>query len=131
MQNKKCVLMVDDDPRVLSMLEEALAHPDLILAKAPDALKAFILARNLSPLLIICDIQMPGYGDGTKVLKLLREDPSIALVPILFITGMDMEKARALLPANDKTIGLMAKPLDLPKIREYVWALAGVTVPSR
>ena len=131
MPNNKCILMVDDDPRILLMLEETLAHPELTLKKAPDALKAFIAARNLSPILIICDIQMPGYGDGTKVLKLLREDPRGARVPILFITGMDMEKARALLPANDKTIGLMAKPLDLPKIREYVWALAGVTVPSR
>ena len=123
---KKSILMVDDDSRILALLEETLAHPELILTKAQDALKAFILARNVPPLLIICDIQLPGYGDGMKMLKLLREDPRVPRVPFLFITGMDQKKALALLPTNDHSIRLMSKPLDLTKLRDYVWRLAGV-----
>ncbi|MBI4061728.1 MAG: response regulator [Elusimicrobia bacterium] len=126
MPAKKWILTVDDDPAILEILEAALSHPELTVTSASDSLQAFIQARDLLPILIICDICMPGYGDGTKTLKLLREDPRIPRVPILFMTGMDLKKARALLPADDPTIGLIPKPLDLETLRSYVWKLAGV-----
>ncbi|MEK7388987.1 MAG: response regulator [Elusimicrobiota bacterium] len=127
---KKNLLIVDDDPKILSVLEGALSHPELSLFRAADALKAFLLVRNLSPFLIISDVKMSGYGDGTRLLKLLREDPRIPQVPILFITGMPIEQAREMLPLGDKTVGLMSKPLDLPKLRDYVWSTAGIKAPA-
>ena len=126
MAKRKWILMVDDDPMVLTLLEAALAHPELTITTASDALQAFIQARDLAPILIISDIQMPGFGDGTRTLTLLREDPRIPRVPILFMTAMDPLRARQLLPANDPTIGLTCKPLDLAKIRDYVWKFAGL-----
>lgn len=122
--------MVDDDPAILAILEGALAHPGLTITTASDALQSFLQARDIKPFLIISDIQMPGYGDGTKTLKMLREDPRIPRVPIIFMTGMDLKKARELLPAGDPTIGLIAKPIDLARLREYVWKLAGITAPE-
>ena len=129
MPRKKWILTVDDDPFILSTLEDALSHPELTITTATDALQAFIQARDILPILIITDIMMPGVGDGTQTLKLLREDPRIPRVPILFMTGMDLAKARSLLPPNDPTIGLIPKPLNLEKVREYVWKLAGITDP--
>jgi len=123
---KKWILAVDDDPAILMILEDTLAHPLLTITTATDAMQGFIQARDLAPILIISDIQMPGYGYGTETLKLLREDPRIPRVPIIFMTGMDLAKARALLPANDPTVGLMPKPLDLEKLRDYAWRLAGI-----
>lgn len=127
---KKWILVVDDDPAILAMLEEALQHPAFTVTTAADALQAFIQARDLKPFLIISDIQMPGFGDGPSALKRLREDPRFPKVPMIFITGMDLAKARELLPKNDPTIGLMPKPIDLDKICRYVWALAGVPPPA-
>jgi CheY-like chemotaxis protein len=121
---KKWILLVDDDPTVLAVLEAALEHPDLNVTTASDALQAFIQARELKPFLIISDIKMPGYGDGTTTLKRLREDPRVPACPIIFITAMELEEARRLLPANDPLIGLMRKPLELKVLREYVWKLA-------
>lgn len=129
MARKKWILTVDDSPLILNILDETLAHPELTITSATDALQAFIQARDISPILIISDIMMPGYGDGTRTLKLLREDPRIPRVPIIFMTAMDLAKARELLPPNDPTIGLIPKPLDLPKLRDYVWRFAGVTPP--
>jgi CheY-like chemotaxis protein len=77
MARKKWILLVDDDPTVLALLDQALSHPELTITTAHDALQAFIQARDLTPILIISDIQMPGFGDGTRTLKLLREDPRI------------------------------------------------------
>ena len=111
---KKWVLVVDDDPAVLTIVADFLEHPELSVTTAGDALQAFIQARDLKPIAIVADIQMPVYGDGTTILKRLREDPNIPPVPIVFMTGMDLAKARKLLPANDPMIGLM------PKTREIV-----------
>ncbi|MBI3288964.1 MAG: response regulator [Elusimicrobia bacterium] len=122
---KKWILTVDDDPAFLSILEETLSHPELSITTASDAVQAFIQARDLQPILIISDIYMPG-GYGTQTLKLLREDPRLPRVPILFITGASLELARSLLPKNDPSIGLMQKPPNLPELRERVWKLAGV-----
>ena len=123
---KKWVLVVDDDPGILTIVTSALDHPALSVTTAVDALQAFIQARDLKPLVIIADIQMPGFGDGSTILKRLREDPKIPPVPIVFMTGMDLAKARELLPKNDPMIGLMPKPLNLQMLRDYVWKLAGI-----
>ena len=126
---RKWVLIVDDDPAMLVMIEDALAHPDLNITTASDALQSFIQARDLKPIVIISDIQMPGYGYGTTTLTRLREDPRIPRVPIIFMTGMDLAKASALLPKDDPTIGLMPKPVNLRMLRDYVWKLAGIPIP--
>jgi CheY-like chemotaxis protein len=127
---KKWVLVVDDDSEVLSVVSTALEHPELSVTTAKDALQAFIQARDLKPIVIIADIQMPGYGDGTTILKRLREDPKIPRVPIVFMTGMDLTTASALIPKNDPMVGLMPKPLDLNGLRGYVWKLAGISPPA-
>ena len=129
MARKKWILAVDDDPGILLILEDVLAHPELTITTASDAMQAFIQARDIAPLLIISDIQMPGYGYGTETLKMLRGNPGTARVPIVFMTGMELTKARALLPADDPSVGLVGKPLDLERLRDYVWKLAGVTAP--
>ncbi|MEK7232722.1 MAG: response regulator [Elusimicrobiota bacterium] len=130
MAKKKWLLIVDDDPIILEVLEGALTHPELRVTTASDALQAFIQARDILPFLIISDINMPGYGLGTETLKKLRSDPNIPRVPIIFMTGMDLAKAKGLLPPNDPTVGLVSKPVDLDKLRDYVWKLAGVTPPQ-
>ena len=126
---RKWVLVVDDDEAIQTMVAEALEHPELSVTTAGDALQAFIQARDLKPIVIVSDIQMPVYGDGSTIVKRLREDPRMARVPIVFMTGMDLAKARALLPKDDPLIGLMPKPVNLDMLRDYVWKLAGIAPP--
>ena len=123
---RKWVLIIDDDPSMLIMMEAALEHPDLSVTTAKDALSGFIQAQTLKPFLIISDIHMPGDGNGATILKRLREDPSIPRVPFIFMTGMDPVKARELLPQNDPTIGFIQKPFNMERLRDYVWKLAGI-----
>lgn len=130
MPRSKWLLLVDDDAAILAILEGALAHPELTITTASDALQSFLQARDIKPFLIISDIQMPGYGDGTKTLRMLREDPRIPRVPIIFMTGMELDRARELLPVGDPSIGLISKPIDLVRLRDYVWTLAGIMAPA-
>ena len=129
---KKWVLVVDDDPTVLALVADVIDHPELSVTTAKDALAAFIQARDLKPIVIITDINMPGDGDGSTILSRLRAaNPAMMrTVPIIFMTAMALENARELLPKNDPMIGLMQKPLNLEMLRGYVWKLAGITPPS-
>ena len=119
---KKWVLIVDDDPTVLALVADVLDHPELSVTTAKDALSAFIQARDLKPMVIVTDINMPGEGDGSTILTRLREANPLMMrsVPIIFMTAMDLTKAQELLPKNDPMIGLMQKPLNLEMLRGYV-----------
>ena len=120
-------MIVDDDPAMLMILQDALEHPQLAITTANDALQAVIQARDLKPIAVITDINMPVFGDGSTILKRLREDPGVPRMPVIFMTGMELSKAQELLPKNDPTIGLMPKPLDLDRLRDYIWKLAGLS----
>lgn len=122
----KWILIVDDDPAILAVTEAAIAHPELRITTASDALQAFIQARDLKPALVISDIQMPGYGNGPDALKKLRSDSRIPHVPFIFVTGMPIEKAKALMPPNDPLIRLMPKPIDFDILRKLVWGYCGI-----
>lgn len=120
------ILLVDDDPAMLTIMEAAIAHPSLRITTANDALQAFIQARDIKPILVISDIQMPGYGSGPDALKRLREDPRIPRVPFVFVTGMPLDKAQLLLPPNDPLIRLLPKPIDYQVLRKLVWDYARI-----
>ena len=123
---KNWILIVDDDPAILAVTEAAIAHPALSITTASDALQAFIQARDIKPILVISDIQMPGYGNGPDALKKLREDPRIPRVPFIFVTGMRLDKAKELLPPDDPLIRLMPKPIDYAVLRKLVWGYARI-----
>lgn len=122
----KWILIVDDDPAILAVTEAAISHPSLKITTASDALQGFIQARDLKPLLVISDIQMPGFGTGPEALKKLRSDPSVPHVPFIFMTGMPIEEARKLMPENDPMIRLLPKPIDFEVLRKLVWTYAGI-----
>ena len=122
---RKWVLVVDDDSSILTVVEEAIEHPELSVTTAGDARQAVIQARELKPIVIVTDISMPGQ-DGSLILKLLRREPGMLKCPVIFMTGMALEVARELLPQDDPSISLISKPLKLEMLRDRVWALAGI-----
>lgn len=122
----KWILIVDDDPAILAVTEAALSHDSLRITTASDALQAFIQARDLKPAIVVSDIQMPGYGNGPDALKKLRSDPRIPQVPFIFVTGMPLDQAKALMPPNDPLIRLLPKPIDFDVLRKLVWGYCGI-----
>jgi PAS domain S-box-containing protein len=81
------ILIVDDNPYNLRVLEEILAadgHEVRTAAGWQPALKA--LAARL-PKLILLDIVMPGM-DGFKVCRHMKENPATAAIPVLFISSL-------------------------------------------
>jgi CheY-like chemotaxis protein len=125
---RRWVLVVDDDPMMLDMMETMLACPEFTVTTATDAKQSFIQARDLMPVLVISDLQMPGFGTGDQALKELRKDPRIAKIPFIFVSGMELAQVQALLPAGDPSVRFLQKPVDWDKLKALIAELTGLKV---
>jgi len=126
---RRWILIVDDDPLMLQVLEKFVQGPEIYVTTASDAKQAFIQARDLKPALIISDMMMPGFY-GTATLFELRKDPRTGSIPFIFVTGMAPEKVKTLLPPNDPKIRLMTKPIDFDKLAQAVKELSGLVIAT-
>jgi len=86
-QNVK-ILVVDDDPVSLKVLEKSLRNEGYGVVTATDGLPARKLASEAQPDLIILDIMMPGE-DGFQVMDNLKKNSRTAGIPVIFLTGRD------------------------------------------
>lgn len=76
MANNVKLLVVDDNPMVLGMLEQALA-PLAQLTTATDSADALLKAVDDVPDLLVCDYRMPGM-DGRQLVEKLKSRPATA-----------------------------------------------------
>lgn len=128
--SKRWILVVDDEPAIVSLLEEGLAGEGWTVTTCHDARQAFVQARDLKPLLVVSDLNMPYFGTGDTALKELRADPRLAGIPFLFVTGLEPEKARRMVPAGDPKVRLLFKPVNLDLIRAAARELTGLPFPA-
>jgi CheY-like chemotaxis protein len=80
------VLVVDDDPDTLDVLELSISLGGFDTLCASDGVQALELARSHRPDLIILDNMMP-IMDGLETTRRLREDPELAHIPIIMATA--------------------------------------------
>jgi CheY-like chemotaxis protein len=94
MNEKRAVLVVDDDPfirgLILTTLED-VAH--FALFEAADGEEALVVARARHPRLVFLDIDMPRL-DGIGACRALRADPATAGATIVMLTASADESAR-------------------------------------
>jgi CheY-like chemotaxis protein len=116
------VLIVDDDPMIVALLEAALAgHGYRVQSSANGA--AIQAARDLQPDVILLDIMMPGM-DGVEVSKRLRADPQTAAIPIVAVSAAERLRARVTeMQVDDR----LSKPFAIAEVLATVehWIQAG------
>jgi len=95
MQVKPKIMVVDDEPDALELIEFNLKQAGYDVVTAGDGAAALKKARSASPDLVILDIMLPEI-DGFEVCKLLRRDPATAAIPILMLTARAAEIDRVL-----------------------------------
>jgi len=66
-------------------------HPHVRMLSARDATLGIALARAHLPEVILMDINLPGLS-GSQALKILREDPATAHIPVLAISANAMPR---------------------------------------
>lgn len=105
------LLVVDDDPGVLDVLEGLLAAGDRTIVLASSGEEALASAEALTPDLVLLDVAMPGM-DGLEVCRRLRAHPRLAEVPVIMVTG-EAVRLRALEAGADDFVGKPFDPVEL------------------
>jgi adenylate cyclase len=82
------LLIVDDSPSVLNVLQMVFESEDYEVVTAADGTEGLARALEATPDLIITDSIMPGL-DGFGLLRALRQDPKTAAVPVIMLTAGD------------------------------------------
>jgi two-component system response regulator MprA len=113
------VLLVDDDPRILRMLERTLSAEGYAVAAVADGGAALARVERSVPDLIVLDVAMPGL-DGLAVTRRVRAKR--LAVPILLLTARDA--------LEDRVAGLdagaddyLVKPFEVAELAARVRAL--------
>jgi DNA-binding response OmpR family regulator len=95
LQDKKRVLVVEDEVRMMQMLGEELGGSGLEVLQATSGEEALRIARESEPDLVLLDIMLPGI-DGMDVLKKMRESDWGKKIPVILLTNLS---------ANEKIMG--------------------------
>ncbi|MFH1647357.1 MAG: response regulator transcription factor [Chloroflexota bacterium] len=112
------ILVVDDDPEIVSFVRRGLAYEGYTVDTAADGREALAKARDMAPDLVVLDIMMPGT-DGLEVARRLREGSDI---PIIMLTakGTVADKVTGLESGADD---YLVKPFAFDELLARVRAL--------
>jgi two-component system response regulator MprA len=80
------LLVVDDDPKIQSLMRRGLSFAGYAVDLAADGESALAMARDNPPDLVVLDVMLPGL-DGLEVCRRLRA--GAPELPILMLTGKD------------------------------------------
>ena len=114
------VLVCDDEPGIVELLQVSLTFQGFEVATAEDGARAVDLARTFRPDVVVLDVMMPRM-DGFDALVRLRADGCHA--PVLFLTARDAvaDRVRGLTAGGDDYV---TKPFSLEEVIARIRVLA-------
>ena len=101
------ILLVDDDPKALELLEEALRSAGYETQAVRSGTRALEVLANKVVGAILLDLLMPGM-DGFQVIRHVRQEPAFRQLPILVMTAKNLSQDEIAL-LNRETQGLLQK----------------------
>jgi DNA-binding response OmpR family regulator len=116
-----CVLVVDDDPDILTTVEQILAIEGYCVLRARNGSEALSVLDETAPDLIILDLMMP-VMDGWEFRRRQLEHRAAA-TPVLVVSA-DRDISRK--AASIKADGYIAKPFDLDELIAEVQRFAPI-----
>lgn len=87
MNRADIVLVVDDSPDALSLINDALEAAGMDVLVALEGKQALTIAKRIRPDVILLDAIMPNM-DGFETCQALKTDPNLASIPVIFMTGL-------------------------------------------
>ncbi|MFA5646134.1 MAG: response regulator [Candidatus Ratteibacteria bacterium] len=120
----KKVLVADDDPDTVLVLEQGLKHAGYIVATARDGEEALVRFKEFRPDLVILDVEMPRLT-GWEVLERIKSGWKSKRVPVMMLTARDSD--------DDKIRGYehgvsfyVTKPFNLQKLLPVIRSLTRI-----
>ena len=123
---KRKVLLVDDEVAFTRMTKMNLDRSgDYETHIVNDSTQAVAAVKKIKPDIIFLDVMMPGL-DGGEVASLLREDPELSRIPIVFLTAIVSKEEIA--QDGGSQIGgneFLAKPIKIHEMIETIERMLG------
>jgi len=87
------ILLVDDEPALRELLRVTFEGADVTVDEAGSAVEVEAQIQADPPDVIVLDLRMPGIG-GAELCARLKASPDTREIPIVLLTGADVEEAR-------------------------------------
>ena len=116
------ILVVDDDDGIRSLVKKYLNENNFLVTTANSAEDASEKIKIIKFDLIILDIMMPGM-DGFAVAKAIKEDASLAHIPIIFLSAKTDEYSKALGQMN--AADYIEKPFEITDLKKRIDEIVG------
>jgi two-component system, sensor histidine kinase and response regulator len=111
LEERVSILIVDDRAEGLLTLEAVLKRPDYNIVRAASGREAFAKLKAEDFALILLDVQMPEL-DGFQTATLIKQDPTLRDVPIIFVTAISKEEKFVYLGYGVGAVDYVFKPFD-------------------
>jgi PAS domain S-box-containing protein len=117
------ILLVDDEPKNLTVLETILNDPGYRLVRAETADQALLALVAQEFALIVLDIQMPGMN-GFELAQMIKQRKKTSTVPIIFLTAYYSEDQHVLEGYETGAVDYLHKPVKPTILRSKVAVFA-------
>jgi len=117
------ILIVDDEPKNLTVLETVLDDPSYRLVRAVSAEEALLALVADDFALLILDIRMPGMT-GFELAAMIKERKKTADIPIIFLTAYYNEDQHVLEGYSSGAVDYLHKPVNATVLRSKVAVFA-------
>lgn len=87
MSKQASILVVDDDPEIVTMLSMRLTKRGYTVTTANDGHQALEIAKKLLPDIVLLDVMMPGKS-GWEVARALKQDPATQAMKIVMVSAI-------------------------------------------
>lgn len=118
MLKDKLILLVDDEPSLLTATRRGLVDRGFNVQAAEGAQAAIDAIRSLRPSLIVSDLVMPGTN-GFELFQEIRKQAAFESIPFVFLTAVDDYYAKKF----GKELGgaaYITKPVDLDELEQII-----------
>jgi len=113
---KKRILYVEDTPQNMLLIRRIVEAIGYELLEATDGESGWEVAASQQPDLILMDLRLPGKISGLDLIRQIKGDPQLSMIPVVVLTayGFDEVEAQATAAGCD---GFLVKPADIRQIR--------------
>jgi len=124
------ILIVDDEPRNLAVLESVLDDPSYRLVRATSGEEALLALMADEFAVLVLDVRMPGMT-GFELAQMIKERKKTARIPIIFLTAYYNEDQHILEGYGTGAVDYLHKPVNPAVLRSKVSVFAELNKKSR
>lgn len=114
---KNKILLVDDDPELSKLLQEALESFGCEVKLCAGGAEVVGLLRSYKPDLLVMDVMLPGL-DGYSLITRIAGDPNLCEVPVVVMSALTT--SRCMFETFSQVIAFFSKPFNVEDLIEKV-----------